>query len=165
MFKTIILSDFYSDFSSISKVEQTLSCDLPGCLPYSIKQQHGRDNCLWNQRHFNSIQEILWQDTLPEKFNLESNYCDWSRNIWTNLLTSAKVTLSKGSPDPSLFIFEINVGKRRIRQRTTLKLNDQFLDRLKIDWRWRHSESFYVGSACFRHWFQKQNGLGLDYYF
>ena len=29
----------------------------------------------------------------------------------------------KGSSDPSHFIFEINVGKRRIRHRTTLKLN------------------------------------------
>ena len=29
----------------------------------------------------------------------------------------------KGSPDPSHFIFEINVGKRRIRRRPTLNLN------------------------------------------
>ena len=39
----------------------------------------------------------------------------------------------KGSSDPSHFIFEINVGKRRIRYRTTLKSEDEFLDRLKID--------------------------------
>ena len=39
----------------------------------------------------------------------------------------------KGSQDPNHFIFEINVGKRRIRHRTTLKLNDEFLDRPKID--------------------------------
>ena len=38
----------------------------------------------------------------------------------------------KGSSDPSHFIFEINVGKSRIRHRTTLKLNDEFLDRLKM---------------------------------
>ena len=31
----------------------------------------------------------------------------------------------KGSPDPSHFIFEINIGKGRIRHRTTLKLNFQ----------------------------------------
>jgi len=30
----------------------------------------------------------------------------------------------KGSPDPSHFIFEINVGKRWIRHRTTWNLND-----------------------------------------
>ena len=44
--------------------------------------------------------------------------------------------------------------KSRMRHRTSLKLNDEFPDRLKIDWRWRHSisESFYVG---FRHWFHK----------
>ena len=35
--------------------------------------------------------------------------------------------------DPSHFSFEINVGKRRIRHRTTLKLNGEFLDRLQID--------------------------------
>jgi len=35
--------------------------------------------------------------------------------------------------DPSYFIFEINFGKRWIRHRTTLKLNDEieFPDRLK----------------------------------
>ena len=44
----------------------------------------------------------------------------------------------KGSSDPSHFIFKINVGKRRIRHRTTLKLNDEFLDRLQFDWRWRN---------------------------
>ena len=31
----------------------------------------------------------------------------------------------KGSPDPSHYIFEISVGKRRIRHRTTLNLNLQ----------------------------------------
>ena len=31
------------------------------------------------------------------------------------------------------FIYENNVGKRRIRYITTLKLNDEFLDRLKVD--------------------------------
>ena len=39
----------------------------------------------------------------------------------------------KGSSDPNHFIFEINVGKKRIRHGTTLKLNDEFLDRLQID--------------------------------
>ena len=32
----------------------------------------------------------------------------------------------KGSLDLSHFIFEMNVGKTRIRHRTTLKLNDEF---------------------------------------
>ena len=39
----------------------------------------------------------------------------------------------KGSSDPSHFILDINVEKGRIRHTTTLKLNDEFLDRLKID--------------------------------
>ena len=34
----------------------------------------------------------------------------------------------KGSPDRSHFIFEINVGKSRIRHRTTLNLNDVVID-------------------------------------
>ena len=64
----------------------------------------------------------------------------------------------KDSPDLSRFILEINVGKRRIRHRTTPKLNDEFLDRLNIDWRWRYSnsESFYVGSDSFRRWFKNK---------
>ena len=37
----------------------------------------------------------------------------------------------KGSSDKNHLIFEINVGKRRTRHRTTLKLNAEFLDRLK----------------------------------
>ena len=36
----------------------------------------------------------------------------------------------KGSRDPSHFVFEINVGKKRIRHTTTLKLNDEILNRL-----------------------------------
>ena len=39
--------------------------------------------------------------------------------------------------------------------------DDSHLDRLKIDWRWRHSifESGYVGAATLRDWFQKRNGF------
>ena len=38
-------------------------------------------------------------------------------------------------------------------------LNDESLDRLRIDWGWRHSnsKSFYIGCDSFRHWF----GCGL----
>ena len=39
----------------------------------------------------------------------------------------------KGGSDPSHFIFEINIGKKRIRHTTTVKFNAEFLDRLKID--------------------------------
>ena len=35
----------------------------------------------------------------------------------------------KDSPDPSHFIFEIHVGKRRIRHRTNLNLNDAIFNR------------------------------------
>ena len=40
--------------------------------------------------------------------------------------------LFKDSPYTSHFILEINVEKRQIRHRTTLKLNDEFPDRLKM---------------------------------
>ena len=49
-----------------------------------------------------------------------------------NSLQILEMTI-KGSPDPSHFIFEINVGKRWIRHMTTQKLNEEFSDRLKID--------------------------------
>ena len=39
----------------------------------------------------------------------------------------------KGSSDPSHFIFEINVGKSRIRHRTTLNLNDVIFNRFGVD--------------------------------
>ena len=42
-------------------------------------------------------------------------------------------TRFKGSPDPSHFIFEISVGNRRIRDKTTQKWNNELPDRPKID--------------------------------
>ena len=39
----------------------------------------------------------------------------------------------KGSSDPSHFIFGINVGKGRIRHRTTLNLNDGIFNRFWVD--------------------------------
>ena len=69
----------------------------------------------------------------------------------------------KDSSYPSHFMFEINVGKCRIRHRTTLNLND--FNRFWIDLVFNHSlsESLYVGSGFFRHWFQTWNGFSLDY--
>ena len=67
----------------------------------------------------------------------------------------------KCNSDTSYFILETNVGKSRIRHNDSenfiLLSNDEFLDWLKIDWSSRHSDSdsFYVGSDSFRHWFQK----------
>ena len=39
----------------------------------------------------------------------------------------------KGSSEQSHFIFEINVGKSRTRHTTTVKFNDEFPERFKID--------------------------------
>ena len=41
---------------------------------------------------------------------------------------------SKGGSDPNHFISQINVGKSPIRHTTTMILNDEFLDRLQINW-------------------------------
>ena len=43
----------------------------------------------------------------------------------------------------SHFIFEINVGKSRIRHTTTPNLNDELLDRLKIDCRFNFRVVLY----------------------
>ena len=43
----------------------------------------------------------------------------------------------KGSPDSSLFIFEINVGKRRIRHTSTINLNNVSF---RNYWKWRDSK-------------------------
>ena len=48
-------------------------------------------------------------------------------------LTKQKIWNIKGSPGPSHFTFEINVGKSRIRHTTKLKFNYEFLDWLQID--------------------------------
>ena len=39
----------------------------------------------------------------------------------------------KGSSDPSHFVFESNLGKSRIRHKSTLKWNNEFLDRPRND--------------------------------
>ena len=44
-----------------------------------------------------------------------------------NTITEVRWNNFKGGPDHSHFIFEINVGKSRIRHRTTLKLNNLLL--------------------------------------
>ena len=43
----------------------------------------------------------------------------------SNVINFSHNKIFKGSPDPSHYIFEINVGKMRIRHRTTLNLNLQ----------------------------------------
>ena len=55
----------------------------------------------------------------------------------------AGVSTFKDSSNPGHFSFEIDVGKRRIRHKTTLKLNAEF----QID----SNSEYYVGSASFRH--------------
>ena len=56
-----------------------------------------------------------------------------NNSVVNRLLTKCRLHRNclKGSSDPSHSIFEINVGKSRIRHTATLKKNNEFLDRLK----------------------------------
>ena len=69
----------------------------------------------------------------------------------------------KDSPGLSHFTFKTNVGNRWIRHSAALKLNDEFLGFDSKSIEDSNSESFYVGSACFRHEFQISNALSLNY--
>ena len=103
-----------------------------------------------------------------DKFIIVFNLCRckiWKDKIWAakrknsiqaNKIQNSKFTkvgsrIIKGSPDPSHFIFEINLGKSRIRHTTTLKLNDEFPRRLQIDLRSRYLIKFRVVLCRIRH--------------
>ena len=73
-----------------------------------------------------SIKELIARSVLAMSHRSED------RGLLIQQGTSPALDI-KDSPDTSHFIHEINVGKRRIRYTTTLKLNDEFRDRLKID--------------------------------
>ena len=71
----------------------------------------------------------------------------------------------KDSQAKPISFFEINVGRSRIRHKTTLNFNDDSINFETIEI-WliiQNPESFYVGSDFFRQWFQKRNEFGLDY--
>ena len=80
-----------------------------------------------------------------------------SGNGSSGMICISGICFLKDSWDASHFIIEINVGKRRIRFRTTLKFNDVIFNRCWVDLEIHHSisGSLYVGSASFEHWFQK----------
>ena len=52
--------------------------------------------------------------------------------MFSDMLVTQIFKYVKGCSDPIHFIFEINVGKKRIRHTSTLKLNDEFLDSKSI---------------------------------
>ena len=57
------------------------------------------------------------------------------KNFKKKIIKKILRVIFKGIPDLNHFIFEINVGKGRARHKTTLNLNDEFLDRPKFDCR------------------------------
>jgi len=98
------------------------------------------------------------------------NRLDWVISLlWRNQTIHLRLTkLRVWIPDPSHFIFDIHVGKRRIRRRGTLNLNcnhDVICNWVGLEihhWIW---ESLHVGSASFRHRFEKYNGLVQNYHY
>ena len=80
-------------------------------------------------------------------------YCPYNmvHLIW--IIKYGQKNMVNGSPNLSHFIFETNVGKRRIRHRTTLNLNTVRFNQLRVDRDMiiQNPESFYEGSDSFRH--------------
>ena len=68
-----------------------------------------------------------------------------------------------GPPLEGHFIFEIYVGKIRIQYKTTLKLNDETLDRLKIDDVIQIQSRSMSDPNIFTELISKLNGLCLEY--
>ena len=90
-----------------------------------MSQKNKKSNKFINNVCFSRQQNICSKQIAKKKFRR------FFKIIQRNLLRSENIF--KGSLDVSHFILEINIGKRRIRHTTTLKLYDKFLDRLKID--------------------------------
>jgi len=72
-------------------------------------------------------------------------------------------TILKGSPCPSHFILQINVGKRRIRHKTTLNLNDVIFDRFWVDLEIQFQSRSMSDPSLSDIDFKDKNGLGLNY--
>ena len=97
-------------------------------VQFSSRLEEGRKYCqpLPHKIHLN----IAYENSNTLKWGASSR---WSSSLYGSMRNSGQMTigkmhttlLSKGSPDPSDFLFEINVGKRRIRHKTTLNLNFQ----------------------------------------
>ena len=104
------------------------------------KQYH--QSCSWRWRKFQSFWP-MWH----KKMVANSKLILGSKLAENNILE--KNHFVKGSPDTS-HIFQVNVGKRRIRHRLTLNLNLQSI--LSLEIHQSISESLCVGSAYFRHW-------------
>ena len=90
----------------------------------------------WNSSHEIHLLTIGWywkpfDRTWPRSNSIAE--LEWHDFGWKKVSKNSIVAPTlKSSPAPSHFIFEINVGKSRIRYKTTLKLNDEFRNRLKI---------------------------------
>ena len=104
--------------------------------------QNGNWCCRNSWPNIGAFQCKVWH--APEKywFEIWSTRYEVSHIIWPKdvvrlclglLPRNFKTFIFKGSPDPTHFIFEINVGKRRIRLETTLNIIDFVSSRFLLD--------------------------------
>ena len=106
--------------------------------------------------HFSRFFQIDNEEVWDIPLNLGRLYFRLCSLIWVRFKDGKGLDLFKGSPDPSHFIFEIIVGKSRIRQSTILNLNQFSIDFwLELAVHHSISESLHVGSDLFRHWIKK----------
>ena len=79
---------------------------------------------------YDDLEDIFTDMETEEYVNVSSRFVKWQKE---RLVSGSSISIFflklffvffKGSPDLNQFIFEINGGKRRIRHRTTLNLND-----------------------------------------
>ena len=102
--------------------------------------------------------KIFWDIDSGQKRQIFLTFCTPAIFV----LTKQKIWNLKGSPDPSHFIFEINVGKRRIRHRTILYLNYAICNRFWVDLEIQFQGLFNVGSAFFSTLTSKIKWLGSE---
>ena len=82
-----------------------------------------------------ALEQVIDQLVTQKISNLKLEIENQKQTILGMVLISGSYNYKMGRVVQTFshFIFEINVGNRRIRHTTTLEFNDEFLDRVKID--------------------------------
>ena len=98
-----------------------------------------RVNCILRELYGNGVEKLRLErheftTQSKKKIEIHSSSSNYHIEICPGknhklMLENGTMSNFKGSSDPSHFIFEINIGKSRIRHRTTLNLNDAIFDR------------------------------------
>ena len=102
-------------------ISALLSTALAGSADYSVQGKDWEGLCETGNRQSPIAIQGIGRQFMPIMF------------FQCQFLMPFLNVIFKGSLDLSHFIFEINLGKSRIRYTTTLKWNDAFLDRPFIE--------------------------------